>query len=277
MPTADPPHDLISVDSLPPLPVTAAKLLQLAADPDVDIDALTRVIEGDPPLSARILGIANSAFYAPRRPVLTVKAAIVGVLGLNMVRNMAFGMALTGGLSTAECPRFDLAGYRVLSLGTADLASGLARGSTATPAPDPDMAYLVGLLHNLGELLLVHLWPREMGQVLAECGQESDGMAARERSFIGIDHYAAGAALVRHWGLPDAVSDRIAQLADINTGTGDPLVRLVGVSRDWLAGLLTGNVVSLRVADVDDTYCEYRATRFHDRLGALATLARSIG
>ena len=82
-------EQLIAVESIPPLPATAATLLAMAADPDVEIEALALVIERDPPLNARLLGIANSAFYAPRQPVMTAKDDIIRVLGLNMVRTMA--------------------------------------------------------------------------------------------------------------------------------------------------------------------------------------------
>ena len=92
--------DLIEVESIPPLPATASTLLVMAADPDVEMEALALVIERDPPLSARLLGVANSAFYSPPRPVMTIKDAIIRALGMNMVRNLALGMALRG-LATA--------------------------------------------------------------------------------------------------------------------------------------------------------------------------------
>lgn len=279
MDTEDPLYQrLISVESIPPLPATASRLLAMAADPDVEIEALAQVIERDPPLSARLLGIANSAFYAPRQPVMTVKEAIVRVLGLNMVRNMAFGMALAGGLSTAACPRFDLAAYWVMALGTADLSSGLARAATLPEGPEPDVAYLVGLLHNLGELLLVHLHPHEMDEALRRCAENKDRtLVEHERDLIGIDHWAAGEFLCRHWQLPVEVADSISQLAQTDTEVvPPPLVRLLCASRAWLIDVMAGGEPVLQVNGVDDASCQYRSTAFLDRFDALKVLARSM-
>jgi HD-like signal output (HDOD) protein len=269
---------LIKVESIPPLSATAAELLVLAVNPDVEIEDIARVIERDPPLSAHLLGIANSAFYSPRQPVTTVKSAIVSVLGLNMVRNIAFGLALTGGLSTAACPRFDLTGYWIMALGTADLASGLARATTLADAPDPDETYLSGLLHNLGELLLVHLWPYEMNEALTNTEADPDTtLVEQETALIGIDHWAAGAFLARHWQLPEFVARNIEALDE--RSPQDELastVLLLRAARRWIAGVALGRPDALRVSGVDETYCEYRSTSFLDRFDGLNSLARSL-
>jgi HD-like signal output (HDOD) protein len=270
--------ELIKVESIPPLPATAVQLLKMATDPDVEIADIAQLIERDPPLSARLIGIANSAFYSPRQPVTTVKSAIVSVLGLNMVRNIAFGLALTGGLSTSACPRFDLTQYWIMALGTADLASGLARAATLNEALDPDAVYLSGLLHNLGELLLVHLWPYEMNEVLAQFDADPEtALVEHEYRRIGLDHWAAGAFLVRHWQLPAFVAETIEALDERCVDvTDDPSVTLLRAARRWVAGVAVGRPDSLRIEGVDETYCEYRSTSFLDRFDGLTAIARTI-
>lgn len=270
--------DLISVDSIPPLPATAATLLMMVADPDVEIEALALVIERDPPLSARLLGVANSAFYAPPQPVVTIKEAIVRVLGLHMVRNMALGMALVGGLNTAACPRFDLIGYWVMALGTADLASGMARAATLPDAPDPDTAYMVGLLHNLGELLLVHLRPTEMDEALRRQGEDpASRLVEHERAVIGMDHWAAGAFLARHWQLPPIIAASIERFDDDSEPeAGNQTIHLVRAARCWLNDVMAGDSETLAVRGVNEAYCTRRSTEFPDRFDALRVLARSM-
>ncbi|MCB1772254.1 MAG: HDOD domain-containing protein [Gammaproteobacteria bacterium] len=270
--------ELIKVESIPPLPATAVSLLQMATDPDVEIADIAQLIERDPPLSARLIGIANSAFYSPRQPVTTVKSAIVSVLGLNMVRNIAFGLALTGGLSTSACPRFDLTQYWIMALGTADLASGLARAATHGDGPDPDAVYLSGLLHNLGELLLVHLWPYEMNDVLARFENDPEtALVEHEYRVIGVDHWAAGAFLARHWQLPAFVAQTIESLDDRRVDVPDDAsIMLLRAARRWVAGVAVGRSESLRVDGVDETYCEYRSTSFLDRFDGLAAIARTM-
>jgi HD-like signal output (HDOD) protein len=276
----DRPHyeELIRVESIPPLPATAARLLRMAIDPDVEIEDIAKVIETDPPLSARIIGMANSAFYSPRQPVSTVKSAIVSVLGLNMVRNIAFGMAVTGGLSTSACPGFDLARYWIMALGTADIASGLARATTLASEPDPDEVFLSGLLHNIGELLLIYLWPEAMNVALQRADKDPESrLEAHEQDLIGLDHWQAGTFLVRHWELPSFVGDHIDALGRPAAAQGEPgSVALLRAARCWVAGVAAGQTESLRVAGVDETYCEYRSTSFLDRFDGLAALSRSM-
>ncbi|MGB5637476.1 MAG: HDOD domain-containing protein [Sedimenticolaceae bacterium] len=271
-------QELIAVESIPPMPATAATLLTMAADPDVEIEALALVIERDPPLSARLLGLANSAFYAPRQPVMTVKEAIVRVLGLNMVRNLAFGMALAGAMSTAGCPRFDLTSYWVMALGTADLARGMALAATTDDAPDPDVSYMVGLLHNLGELLLVHLRPREMDEALRRQGDDpGTSLVEHERAIIGLDHWVAGAFLARHWQLPPIVGASIERFDDVQEpGGGRQTIHLVRAARLWLAEVVAGRPDTLRVAGVDEVCCDRHSTAFLARYEALRVVARSM-
>jgi HD-like signal output (HDOD) protein len=271
-------QDLIAVESIPPLPATAATLLVMAADPDVEMEALALVIERDPPLSARLLGVANSAFYSPPTPVMTIKDAIVRVLGLNMVRNLALGMALAGGLSTAACPRFDLTAYWVTALGTADLASGLARAATVADAPEPETAYMVGLLHNLGELLLVHLYPAEMDEALRRHAQDPQGrLIEHERALIGVDHWYAGAFLARHWQLPAVIAASIERFEDAGSSDdGAQVLHLVRAARCWLTAMVDGTAGPLEVAGVDDAYCAHQSIRFPEHYDALRTLARSM-
>lgn len=271
-------EQLISTEALPPLPASAARLLLLATDPDVDIDDLAETIEQDPPLSAKLLGIANSAFYSPRIPVLSVKDAIVRVLGLRMVANLAFGLALSGGLDTSACPRFDLTRYWLVALGTADLASGLARAATLPGKPDDAAAYLVGLLHNIGELLLVYLRPQEMDRLLADAAAQPEADPVElERARFGTDRWTAGALLMRHWQLPDVVAESIEQFDVIGDAANtSPMVHLLRAARRWIDGAIQGRADVLHVGGVDDAYCEYRTSGFLENYAALKVLAGTL-
>lgn len=250
----------------------------MASDPDVDVDRLCLVIERDPALMAKIIGTANSAFYSPRQPVYTVKDAIVRVLGLRMVSSLAFGLALSGGLSVVGCERFDVTRYWIIALGTAEMASGLARASSLPERPDPDAAYLAGLLHNLGELVLVHLRPREMNDVLAKSAEQPEiDTVELERSALGIDRWTAGAMLARHWQLPPVIGTCIEGFAKTSgQGVADSMVPLVRAARRWIEGALVGRFDPLQVVGVDEAYCEYRTSAFLEGYDALKSLAGTL-
>jgi hypothetical protein len=102
---------ILQARDLPPLSFTATRLLELSADPDVEVDDLAAVIEQDPALTARILGVANSAYFGQVNPVLSVETAIIRVLGFNMVKSLALSIAMAGIFDTSKCPSFDLETY----------------------------------------------------------------------------------------------------------------------------------------------------------------------
>lgn len=267
----------MDVDTLPPLPATAAALLALVVDPDVDVNRLANVIERDPPLSARLIGIANSAYYSPRQSVTTVKSAIVSVLGLNLVRNVTFGMALAGGLVVDSRAGFDVNAYWTMALGTADLASGLARAARPPVTPNPDELYLSGLLHNIGHLLLAYRFPESHARVEERLRLEPGrARGDLEREILGIDAWTAGATLARRWQLPDFVATDIEALA-LPGEPSTPRARVLYAARVWIAGVVAGRPAMLRVSGIDETSCEGRATVFLDRFDGLVAMARSLG
>ena len=259
------------------MPATAARLLVLATDPDVEIEDLASVIEDDPPLNARLIGLANSAFYSPQPPVTDIRAAMIRVLGLDIVRNMALGMALSGGFSSARCPRFDLMAYWLSALGVSDLVSGLVRASSNAALNSPSEGHLVGLLHNIGELLMVHLWPQEMDEVY-RLTAENPGMSQEEheQGMLGLDHWQAGAFLCRHWELPAVVAESIEALGRDTPSDEQPLAALLGASRRWMLAMIAGCNHVLQVDGVDEAYSEYRAANFRDRIDELRALARAM-
>ncbi|MCU7810600.1 MAG: HDOD domain-containing protein, partial [Candidatus Thiodiazotropha sp. (ex Notomyrtea botanica)] len=81
-------HKVLKLKHLPPLSSTATRLLELLADEDLSLELLSNVISQDPGISARILGVANSAYFGQTSPIHSVEEAVIRVLGLNMVRSL---------------------------------------------------------------------------------------------------------------------------------------------------------------------------------------------
>jgi len=234
-------EDVLDLEHIPPLSVTATRLLEIATDPELEVADLAAVIGQDPALCARILGLANSAFFAQSKPVLTVEEAIIRVLGLNMVRSLSLSMALAGSFDVAACPAFDLADYWLKSLASAALARDLALALRDNQL-DPDTVYLCGLLHRLGEILLVHLRPGQMQQVYKQLakGGESD-FRALTSELVSVDDGVAGEWLAKRWRLPEPVVYVLghwgADHEDCGAEDGFGQVRdLVERTRHWIDG-----------------------------------------
>ncbi|MFK7828307.1 MAG: HDOD domain-containing protein [Congregibacter sp.] len=193
--------------TLAPLPGTSQVLLQMLSDPDLDMLRLAGIIEQTPALAARILGVANSAFFAQAMAVRDIPDAIIRVLGLNLVRDLSISFVLSQPFDLGGCPRFDAMRYWTASMQSAVLAqlmvSRLPVVDSATSSPSPAEAYLGGLLHKLGLLALVHVAPDVMDAVFACIERDpSECLRSKEQEMLGFDHVIAGAELAIVWRLP---------------------------------------------------------------------------
>ncbi|MEM9314883.1 MAG: HDOD domain-containing protein, partial [Pseudomonadota bacterium] len=108
--------------TLAPLPATSQLLLEMLSDPELDMLRLAAVVEQTPALAARILGVANSAFFAHARDVRDVPDAIIRVLGLHLVRDLSISFALSQPFDLRDCPRFDALRYWSSAMESAVLA-----------------------------------------------------------------------------------------------------------------------------------------------------------
>ncbi len=206
---------VLSTQHLPPLSLTATRLLQAISDDDVDLKALAEIIEQDPALTARIVGLANSAYFSQTQPVFSVEEAIIRVLGLDMVKSLALGLSVAGVFNVERCPSFDLTAYWYQALATGQLVRSLCAVLPFDQRPDPNLLYLGGLFHNLGALLLVHVAPEPYTAVLASpLKRIPEDLYAAERQHLGVDRLQAGHWLMTRWHLPQAIRDLMANFAD---------------------------------------------------------------
>lgn len=193
----------LELDALPPLPYVAHEIMLTVNTDEGDIDRIGRAVDQEPGLAARMVSLANAAFFSRHRPVYSSRDAILR-LGLERVRVVAASLLLAQQFQLDRCPGFRADLYWRNAVGTAFAAGRLARHLTE-PVPS-DAAYLAGLLHNIGLPLLVHVFPGEMDRVFSAREREPErSLAAGTRAAVGIDQHEAGAMLLDEWGLPEAV------------------------------------------------------------------------
>jgi HD-like signal output (HDOD) protein len=221
---------------LPPLSATASRLLGMLSDDSFALHDLAVVISRDPGLSARILGLANSAYFGQKTPILTVEDAIIRVLGLKMVKSLAFSIAVSGAFDSDGCRSFDLQAYWIQSLSIAMLSRQICLAINSEIQPDADGIYLAGLLYELGVLALVHEFPQAYDRVLLMSKQQPDKDRLQlEAEIIGIDHRQAGIWLGRRWHLPDIVIEAMAQESGRGGDSADRCeIRLVSNVAEWI-------------------------------------------
>ncbi|MEM6708143.1 MAG: HDOD domain-containing protein [Pseudomonadota bacterium] len=189
------------VQSLPPLPATASDLMRLLADENTPTGRLVDLVERDVALASRLVGLANSSFYALPEPVLNVRDAVVRVLGLDVTRGVIMSAIVGATLDYRGCRGFQIERFWRESLLVASLSRSLCLSSSGTLGDHAGTGYLCGLLLRIGLLGLAAVRPDDLSAVLAE--ESERPLAARLGAQLGTDHKRVGAAIVRHWQLPE--------------------------------------------------------------------------
>jgi HD-like signal output (HDOD) protein len=241
-------YQVQQLKQLPALSTTVTQLLAMLSDENLEIDELASVIERDPTLTARIIGLANAAYFAQTRPITSVSEAIIRVLGLQMVKTLALSIALCGAFNTSRCPGFKLDEYWFRAFGSAQLARKLVLRMDAKLRPDADEVYLTALLRDIGVLVLVHEFPEEYALVVAELNQEPDlDPEALEQRHVGISSRQAGEWLTDRWHLPRFIVHAIAGRDGILTQETphSPAIQVIALILDWLHQPQQGALCSL--------------------------------
>ncbi len=202
---ADAWEDLISSPGAPELPPAAAAVLRAAAKPGAGAAELAKAVSADPELAEAVVDLANSADYRAPEPIKDVRGAVVR-LGLERVRSLVLASSVfrlfpaDSGQAGAE-PRVSPAGLWTHALAAAFSAEAVAR-LAGTPSED---AFLAGLFHDLGKLLLARQLPGPYAAVLDRVEESSVTLAEAESEMLGFTHARAGAWLLSKWGLPGSV------------------------------------------------------------------------
>lgn len=232
-------HEILEVKHLPPLSITATRLLEAVGDPDIDVESLADIINHDPGLMGRIVGLANAAYFGQRNPITSVQEAIIRVLGINMVKSLALSISVSGAFQTNSCSGFDAKEYWFRAIGCATMSRMMALRMPIDERPDPDRVYLCGLLHNLGYLVLAHLFPSELSQLFATKNEdETADFESLQREQLGVDWISAGEWLVERWHLPGFIGQTMRAVSDSDFAADhDYNTALVRSSLKWLDGL----------------------------------------
>ncbi|NEV60631.1 HDOD domain-containing protein [Thiorhodococcus minor] len=196
--------DPTDLAKLPALPSVLLELLQSFDDPDVDFSRLAAICAKDPVVAARMLAVASSALYRRQPSTETRLDRALVTMGLETVRRIAITTALMQALSQQlSIPRDEICRSWTHALRTAHLAQRLAE---TLGHACPSEAYLAGLLHDIGQLIIASQKGAAYIQLLAEAGC-AEPLVARERGLVGTDHCAVGAALISAWRLESFLAD----------------------------------------------------------------------
>ena len=190
----------------PPLPETAQRVIKLRVDPHADIQDLTDIVETDPSLAAQVVSWAASPYYSAPGKIKSVHDAIVRVLGFDLVLNLSLGLALGKPLSLPKDAPKGFTPYWEQAVYTAATVEALVAAMPPKERPAMGLAYLSGLLHNFGYLMLAEVFPPHFSSICRY--QEANPYSNHvyiERHLLGVTREQMAAWLMRLWNIPEEV------------------------------------------------------------------------
>ncbi len=200
-------HDILKrVDDMPLLPQTAQTVLSMMDEPKTHILKIAEAIQNDVAITTRLLKMANSAYYAQGRKIVTILEALV-LLGLNTVKDLLVAA------STYKILNKKIEGY-LLEKGDLWKHSLLCARASETLASEAepllkDKAYMAGLLHDVGKIILAHTVQEEFEEILLKVEGGSQSFDSAEKEVLGFTHADIGARVLQKWNFPEEIVDAI--------------------------------------------------------------------
>ena len=196
-----------SLESLS-LPDVYVRLREVMDSENASMADAAEIISLDPALAARVLRMANSAFYGFRSQVDTVTRA-ANILGMQKIHDIVLAASVSKAFDglTNELMDLDTFWYRSVHCGF--LARAIAEGAGLR---NTESLFVRGLLHDIGHLVLFSRYPKECRQALAQADQGLEARLYEEHRLIGVDAMQFGAELARVWQLPKSFVDSFTHL-----------------------------------------------------------------
>jgi len=192
---------------LPTIPKVVQRLIAALRDPEVDARKIGEVLAQDPVLTAKVLRLANSSFFGGQRSMASIDAA-VAMIGLQALNRLIVACGVSASLGNV--PGIDLPTFWRDALVAATAAHKLA----SRLAADAEEAYVCGLLHATGHLILCQTYPEIADLVFTGFATARGAeLAALENDNFGIDHPSVGALWVESIGFPLPVIETIRKSA----------------------------------------------------------------
>ncbi len=194
-----------TLKNLPTLPHILIKLIEVCNQEDADVAEISRIVETDPALSGKILKLINSAYYGLPKKIESVHHCVC-FLGTSTLKNIAIGSSISQAfLPSGFGSLFNQKVFWWHSLRCAVLSRQIAR---KTKYSNPEEAFLTGLLHDIGRIVLWINYPKEYSELLDKCEGRSDLIIAGEIR-QGVTHCEIGAWLLHRWKLHSFVVDAV--------------------------------------------------------------------
>lgn len=192
------------ITHIPTLPSVLSKILSMTSDPNVEIEDIADAVLKDKVLTARMIRLVNSAFWGIRREIVSVREAIV-FLGLQQVKNIVTTVSLFNTFHSKN-PQFHVGTIWEHGLGCAIISRKIAE---IAGFKDLEKAYLGGLMHDIGEVILSQFCIEDFNKVVDLVKEKKIGFYEAENEVLGINHADFGAWFQEKWGFGEDLAEVI--------------------------------------------------------------------
>jgi len=201
-------HLVSGLGELPSLPSAYQEIVTRLQDPDVSIAEIAGIVGQDVGMTTKTLQLVNSSFFGIANPLVSIEQAVT-FLGLDTIGTLVLVHGVFSQYQELDTRGFDIEALWRSSARCATIARIVAQKEEITPKA-PEEAFLAGMLHDVGKLVLASEKPEEYGEVLQRVGGQDACASEVEIEILGATHADVGAYLVGLWGLPDTIVEAVA-------------------------------------------------------------------
>ena len=232
------PLDILRQDhQLPALPQVFLELQQAIGAKATSADDLAEIISQDPGLTAFLLRMVNSAFYSLPMQIDTISRAVT-VVGVNQLSTLAVGTSIMSLFKDVPFAVLDMEQFWKHSVACGLIARRLCR---ITDQGDPERAFVAGLLHDIGQLVLLQTVPERATAVHLHARSKDTLLFVEEKEQLGFDHATLGGMLLRKWNFPFVLVTAVLEHHQPKPKQKDPEPILVHCAETIATGLGIGS------------------------------------
>lgn len=230
-------HDVDLLESLPTMPRIAREILSINLASDRGNEMLLKLVEQDPAISARIIGLANSPLFGTSRKIMTASDATT-VLGMKRIKMIALSFAMLSSMIRDHSRLLNVTHLWQHSMAVALAMDALSKAMPREIRPPDEDIYLAGLLHDIGFLVLEYIEPELSNRFHERLAAEGETSTAElEAEMLDMNHCELGALLARHWNLTETIVAVIQHHHSHNVAedaAGRPLIIMANLAEKLL-------------------------------------------
>ena len=194
--------------SMPSMPDIYRRIVEAVQSEDVSITDIGRIIEQDMGMTAKVLQLVNSAYFGLSRQISS-PAEAANFLGMEVLKSLVLANGIFSQFDEKLIQKMSLQNHNIHSLAIAGAARKIAKAEGASPVIT-EQAFLGGLMHDMGMLLLATNVPEEYLAALALSKENQMGIIEAQKQVFGTTHAEVGAYMLGLWGIDDAVVTAVA-------------------------------------------------------------------